>query len=169
MVTTGMDYNELELQFLRQVFRQFDTNETGHLQVDEFVKLIDALAKAKAFPERSAAPSGSLDDSVIKAVFAYYDVNADGKLSFQEIYTWWTSPDRFRFFTGDQARLLKKAHQLFETYSVLNGGKCMTFSEFESLLSDKMIEHDESVFDHLDKDGDGLMSFREFAGWLNWF
>ncbi len=155
-----MDDNEKELQFLRQVFHKFDTDNTGYLEAEQFVNLIDALAHH--VPEIE-----SVDPLVVKAVFAYYDIDGNGKLSFQEIYSWWISSDRFKFFVGDKARLLKRARQLYVTYAKGEGG--MSFAEFESLLDDLQIRHDEAAFDELDDDGDGLMGFAEFIDWLDWF
>lgn len=155
-----MDDNEKELEFLRQVFRKFDTDDTGYLEDEQFVRLIRALTHH--VPEIE-----SVDSSIAKAAFAYYDVSGDGKLSFQEVYAWWISDDRFVFFVGDKARLLKRARQLYVTYAKGEGG--MSFTEFEALLDDMQIQHDESAFDEIDDDGDGLMSFTEFIDWLDWF
>lgn len=151
-----------ELDYLRQVFCKFDTDNSGYLNADQFVNLINALAEFT--PELSRVP----DPQVSRCVFAYYNTKLKGLLSFKEVYNWWVSPNRFYYF-GDKAGLVKKAYGLFKKYAVLNGDKGICYTEFESLLFDNQLDHDEGAFDKLDNDENGLMSFREFANWLGWF
>jgi len=155
-----MDSAEIELQFLRRVFVKFDTDNTDKLTENEFTNLISALS--------SHVTDISVDPTVVKAVFAYYDSDVDKLLSFQDVYRWWISPLRFEFFKGEKARLITKAMQTFNTYSKENNGK-LSFTEFETLLEDLYFYHSDTIFDEIDVDGDGLVSFTEFADWLGWF
>jgi len=155
-----MENNEKELEFLRQVFKKFDTHNTGYLDSDEFHNLIVGVAK-------QVTTLNHTDISTTEAAFAYYDRNRDGKLSFQEIYKWWISEKRFRFFMGDCAGLIKKARQIYKSYAKTST-KGMTFAEFERLLDDLKIQHEETAFDNIDTDDDGLVSFTEFFDWLKW-
>lgn len=151
-----------ELFLLRHVFRKHDNDDSGYLSVDQFVNLIESVSRHA--PEINAT---AIRPSVSQAVFSYIDKNDDGKMSFQEFYLWWTSPNRFRFFIGEKPSLLSKAYELFSRYS--GGMKTLSYNNFERLLDDLNIPHDDQTFDALDEDGDGLMNFTEFVDWLGWF
>lgn len=63
------------------------------------------------------------------------------------------------------------------TSSLENESRKMTLKEFTKLLEDikiaegisNEIEDERDVFDNIDTDGDGVLSFKEFCAWLNWF
>lgn len=157
-----MDVSDQEIEFLRKVFRKFDTLNTGYLDASQFAKFIKTLSKQ--------IPEISVDNTICEAVFAFYDKDNNKRLSFEEIYAWWISHDKFQYFTGQKSILMKKARQLFMKYAEnINNSSGMTFSEFESLLYDHNKHHDESAFDNIDKDEDGVISFTEFVQWLGWF
>ena len=42
----------------------------------------------------------------------------------------------------------------------------MNFIEFENLIDEYNLHQKESTFDDMDKNDDGLMSFREFVNWF---
>lgn len=44
----------------------------------------------------------------------------------------------------------------------------MSYSQFETLLENKNIPHDETTFDAHDANNDGMMNFYEFVRWLGW-
>jgi Ca2+-binding EF-hand superfamily protein len=106
-----------------------------------------------------------LDSAVINAVFMYYDTNNDSLLSFEELRVWWSSPKKFAIFTGDISQILKKARNLFLSH-IGKDAKQMNFIEFENLIDEYNLHQKESTFDDMDKNDDGLMSFREFVNWF---
>lgn len=150
-----------EVEFLRQIFKKFDIDDTGYLEEKEFIKLMEVL-------KRHAEEITCMNERVAKAVFAYYDVNCDGRISFKELCNWWMSKERFnKFFVTKKCKLLVSTHEIFKKYAP--NGKTMTYTNFERLLGDLRLAHDEYTFDILDEDQDGLMNFREFIDWLKWF
>lgn len=160
-----MNVSDQEVDFLRKVFKKFDTLNTGYLNTLQFTKLIKTLARQV---------SGIIiDNTICEAVFAYYDKDNNKRLSFEEIYSWWISRDKFKYFMEPKATLMKKARLLFTRYAIScstdnNSPNGMIFSEFESLLFDHNKHHDESAFDNIDIDEDGIISFTEFVHWLGW-
>jgi len=157
-----MDYNDQELEYLREVFKRLNSDGSGNLSLKDFTDLINIFAKQ--VPEIEF-----LDTIVIDGVFSYFDIDHDKRLSFQEFYSWWISPNRFKFFIGDVARLMKKARQLYSTYSKKNNNKGISFKEFETLMEELEIPYNNDSFDNLDTNEDGLMNFPEFVDWLKWF
>ena len=155
-----MNVSDQEIDFLRKVFKKFDTLNTGYLDNLQFTKLIKTLSRQ--------VPEIIVDNTICEAVFAYYDKDNNKRLSFDEIYSWWISHDKFKFFMGNKAILMKKARQLFTKYAISTNANGMLFLEFESLLFDYNKYHDESAFDSIDKDEDGIISFTEFVHWLGW-
>lgn len=152
--------DDKELEFLKKVFNKFDTKKTGSLTAEEYTKFVKTLSKQ--------IPTLESDNQICEAIFASLDRDHNGVLSFDEIKQWWISHDKFKNFIGKRAELMKKARGLFLKYSGTTVKKGMNFDEFEKLLSDHKINHDESTFDMIDKDEDGLISFKEFMDWLNW-
>jgi Ca2+-binding EF-hand superfamily protein len=155
-----MNVETKEIEFLKKVFKKFDANNTGHLSADQYTKFVKTLSKQ--------IPELEIDAQICEAIFASLDKDRNGVLSFEEIRQWWVTHDKFKNFIGKRAELMKKARALFLKYSGTNVKKGMNFSEFEKLLMDHKINHDESAFDLIDKDEDGLISFNEFIEWLNW-
>ncbi len=151
---------EQEAQYLRQIFDRYDADKDGNLNAEEFGKLVNVFVK-------KMGDNKPVDLIIIKAGHTYYDTHSRGVLSFMDVYEWWSYSDRFKLFTGEPARLLHKGYQLFCAYARGKGGQ-MTFNDFERLLEDKKIAHKESTFDGIDRNDDGLVSFREFFDWLHW-
>lgn len=146
-----------EIKFLRQVFKNFD-NETGSLNPSQFVDLVRALAV-------HVKDIKDVDDYTIMSVHKYYDTDNDEKLSFQEVYSWWVSSNKFKLLSGVAAKHISKANRLYSSYA---SGTQLTYNEFEELLEYLKLEHNELCFDEIDDNSDGLLSFREFCNWLNW-
>jgi Ca2+-binding EF-hand superfamily protein len=126
----------------------------------EFNKLVLALAA-------HVKEIKHVDGYVIQSVHRYYDTDNDGKLSFDEFYIWWKYSDKFKLMHGDAGRHISKANHLYTSHAKSENNQ-LTYDEFEGLLHSLKVEHGEDYFDEIDKDGNGLMSFREFFDWLKW-
>jgi Ca2+-binding EF-hand superfamily protein len=151
-----------DLDILRSVFNRYDKSRTGSLSSSEFVLFLTRLGKHVKELEQI----GNTEIiSVAKAVFALFDKDCDGRMTFDEFCLWFNSSENCSYFTGEKAFLLRKAYDL---YTSASSGR-MTHSQFNDLLDKLGIEHTEYDFDALDNDEDGLLSFSEFCNWLNWF
>lgn len=69
-----------QLDQLRDVFDQFDADDDGHIDQDEFVKLLDHLG-AELTPK----------EAVIG--FSLIDVDENGTIEFGEFAAWWAEQD----------------------------------------------------------------------------
>lgn len=152
---------EDEIRMLRTIFNRFDTSQkgvkSGYLTCDRFVSFIKALSEY-------VIDLKNIDNYVIKSVYKYLDKSGDGKLSFDEIREWWISPNKYKLFI-EKSDPLVKANKLYSKYATSSQ---LSYDQFEKLLTFLNITHHESVFDEIDKDGDGLLSFCEFVDWLGW-
>lgn len=146
---------------LRNIFNKFDTSQKGrlgYLDCEKFVSFIKTLSEY-------VVALKNIDTYVIKSVYKYLDKSGDGKLSFDEIYEWWLSPSKYELFNSEKSQLLVKAYKLYSKYATSSQ---LSYDEFEKLLLFLKLSHHESIFDEIDKDGDGLLSFCEFVDWLGW-
>lgn len=141
---------------LKKIFKKFDEDEKKYLTERQFRHLIYKFSKYTKIK--------NIDRKTISVIFNYY--TKDGKLTFEQLKKWWNGK-QFELFSNKNIKLLRKARKLFDKYTKKYENS-MTYHEFEKLLDDRDISHDESVFDRLDTDGDGLMNFKEFVKWLGW-
>jgi len=154
-----------ETESLRKIFNIYDDKRVGYITAIQFLELIKAVSKY-------APEIKTIDDKICDAVFAYYDIDEDGKLSFDEVYGWWASNEKFSFFIGNKAVLMKKARHLYLKYAERdnsNNIQGIKFESFEKMLDDLNIQHNDNTFDTIDTNDDGLISFVEFVKWLKWF
>jgi hypothetical protein len=102
----------------------------------------------------------------------------DQVMTLGEFKEWWSSTEKFSYFTGKKSKNVSKAYELYKRYSsvkTLNTStenfkaRRMTLKEFLKLLEDLKIEAEDDGFYQIDSDGDGTLSFKEFCAWLNWF
>lgn len=151
-----------DLAVLRSAFNKYDEDKSGSLSNSEFIMFLKRLG-------RYVNDLKGVEESTANAVFALLDKNADGRLTFNEFCTWWISDasEKYTYFTGDTAPLLRKAYNLYKLST--RGEGRMSYNQFENLLDKLGIEHTDYDFDDLDQDEDGLLSFPEFCDWLNWF
>lgn len=153
----------MEEDYFGQLFKKFAKNN-DHLTLEQFKNLIKALSKHE--PELNYTIKSLECDYIIKAVFLYYCLDSYDKLSFQETYNWWISSNKYYFFSKKKSESLVKAKRLYMAHTKNNK---MTYDEFENLLEHLKINQPENTFDNIDKNEDGLVSFREFFDWLNWY
>jgi len=149
--------DEDEINVLKNIFAEFD-GDSGYLTCNQFVSFITALS---AYEKELKI----FENYTINSVYKYLDKDGDDKLSFSEIYKWWTMPKKYELFSEKSAPLINKANKLYSSYSKKS---TMTYDEFEQLLEFLKVDHNESTFDQIDKNEDGLMSFDEFFDWLGW-
>jgi len=145
---------------LKAVFSKYDTKSTGFLSLQQFILLVTRLAKY--VPELHG-----IEFSTAQSSFALFDRDADKHLSLKEFKDWWRSKDKYTFFEGEKAILLRKAYALYKEYTGENSA--MNLYEFSQMMETLGITYKETDFDLLDRNEDGLISFDEFCKWLNWF
>jgi len=153
--------NDDDLAILRSAFNRYDRDHTGSLSSSEFVLFLTRLGK-------HVKELKGVETSTAKAVFAFLDKDADGRMTFDEFCMWWLddASGRYGYFTGEKSRLLRKAYDLYSTHASSGG---MTYHQFDNLLDQLGIEHTDYDFDALDENDDGVLSFPEFCEWLQWF
>lgn len=145
---------------LRAVFDRYDTESSDCLRLQQFILLVAKLGKY--VPELKG-----VEFSVAQSAFTLFDRDGDKCLSFNEFKDWWLSEDRYSYFSGEKAKLLRKAYILYTRYT--RGETLMTLPEFSKMMESLGIRYKESDFDILDRNEDGVIDFNEFCRWLNWF
>lgn len=181
----GDSSDERNQAIVEDVFEKFSKDDL--LSRGQFVKIMIKLSDH--VPE--------LRGFEFKKADLAFNLFASGKyMTLLDFKRWWCSSDKFSYFIGKKSRLLTRAYSLYtryslkvskpedlrisisETTSLENENRKMTLKEFTKLLEDiriaegltEIIEEDErDVFDNIDTDGDGVLSFKEFCAWLNWF
>jgi len=152
---------EDDTTILLSVFNKYSTDKSDSLSLKQFVRLISRLGK-------HVKELQGVEFSTAQAVFAVFNKEHNGKLTFDEFEEWWKSSDSdgYKYFTKDKSKLLRKAFRLYNKYTT---DGAMTFAEFENMMDELDLPHTELSFDLLDTDDDGLLSFGEFCEWLHWF
>lgn len=152
-----------DLTVLKSVFKKYDSDGNGYLNLKEFILFLVRLGKHVKELRKISSETAS-------AVFALIDKNGDGKINFHEFCEWWNidTSNRYGYFTGEKKELLKKSYGLYRQYSSKDGSG-LTFEQFGKMMDTLGIEYDEEDFDSIDTDYDGILSFEEFCRWLNWF
>lgn len=154
------------LVVLRGVYNKYAHEPNLGLTLPEFKRLCNRLAtKMEGFDARIAEPA-----------FALFDRSRSGRLTFEDFTVWWHRSHERKIMCGEKFRLLQQAFGIFRAYNTENrqGADDLTYAlttaQFCLLLEGLGItETDDSIFDSLDEDGDGLISFEEFCAWLDWF
>ena len=153
------------LVVLRDVYNKYAHEPNLGLTLPEFKRLCNRLAtKMEGFDAKIAEPA-----------FALFDHSLSGRLVFEDFTEWWHRSHERKIMCGEKFRLLQQAFGIFQAYNTTRQGTnalthTLTSDQFHNLLEGLGItEADDSVFDRLDEDGDGLVSFEEFCAWLDWF
>jgi len=150
-----------EYLILRSVFDKYDKQNKQFLTKLEFIHLVRRLTK-----HVKSLQNVNIKDE-ISAVFNLFDFNGDGVMSFDEFKKWWFDKNKYTYFIGEKAVLLRKAYSLYQHYASNELG--MTLSNLKTMLNDLGISSKKDDFENLDTDRDGILSFKEFCTWLNWF
>lgn len=169
--SSGDSSDERNDAIIEDVFNHYSSSN-GRMSRSNFSLVIARLSNH--VPELKG-----IEMKTTEAAFNLFS-NGGHYMSIAEFKRWWCSDDRFSYFAGKKSVRLSKAYKLYKKYSTVKSinsstGNAMTrrmnISEFMKLLEDMKIdnENEKDEFDQLDEDGDGVLSFREFCAWLNWF
>ena len=150
-----MDVNE---RVLRTVFAKFDEDKTGYLNKQQFTRFLIKLSKYN--------PTVAIESDNINALFLLFDSDHDDKLSYDDFSRWWNSGT-----LRVPAELLSKAYSLYIDHSsqIRQGGRGMNINQFEEMMGRLRLRYQEEMFDQIDSNEDGLLTFDEFVKWLKWF
>jgi len=70
------DFPEEKQQELRKLFNQYDKDQNGRIDWDEFCHMLDELTGDKTLQEKSEA-------------FNLIDIDHNGQINFEEFSEWW--------------------------------------------------------------------------------
>lgn len=70
------ELNRRQLVELKEVFKRFDKDQNGYIDLDEFQEVLHALGEDPP-------------DPVVEFNFSVIDQNEDGVVNFQEFSKWW--------------------------------------------------------------------------------
>lgn len=146
---------------IMKVFDRFDKNKKGYLTRTEFNQFIRTLSSL--FDKNLFISSEKFSN----ALFDYLNNNGKNKLKYRDFERWWSvsNEERYYFFIPDKKKKIIKAHRLYKFYTK---HKDMNFHEFMNMVAEMNLNYSDYDFDILDRDNDGLLSFREFCNWLNY-
>ncbi|CAD8095363.1 unnamed protein product [Paramecium sonneborni] len=153
---------------IEDIFKNFDKDQQGDLDFDEFTKLC-----------RTVAPA--LKNEEIQVVFNKFDKNNDKKISFDEFkreLSYGTDQDskfnpakeKANKILSELVRIVKqnnlKIEQIFQNFDK-NKNQKLELAEFQQLCkvmdNSSTIEEQTLVFQLVDKNQDNLVDFQEFA------
>lgn len=142
---------------LRHIFNKFDTEHKGYLTRTQFIRMLIRLKKLRGKEVEHA-----------KTAFEIFDIDGNEQLSFNEFLEWWKCKNRYDYIFGKRADKIGKIYKLFSKYS--KEGQMNSYN-FYSLQTENIdgslsIESTGEVFDTLDTDNDGTISFPEFLEWM---
>lgn len=154
---------------LRKVFNKFDTDRTGSLSRRQFIRMLIKLQK-------TVSNLRGMEMKRAEIAFEIFDTNHDNELSFSEFVEWWTCNDRYSYICGEKADTLATAYKIFTKFSTVapGGHRRMTAYEFYNMQTelngeDVNMESTDEVFEEIDADGNGSITFDEFVEWTEWF
>lgn len=166
----GQDIRSL----LEILFDRYDRNHDNVLDINEFVKLLVHIQK------KTDSPIKDMTIEAAKAVFnlliSIHKKN-NSVLSFEEFVEWWLRDDKYEILVGKKSKKIIKAYKIFKEFSYIhtneNGIREVMspreFYEMNNAFDDTITyEASEQVFDSIDNDGNGLITFKEFLDWLEW-
>lgn len=144
-----------------KVFNRFDKDMKGYLTRDEFYRFIQTLSSL--FDKKMCISNEMFSN----ALFDYLNTNGKHKLRYNDFLKWWSlsNEKRYHFFVPDNKKKIIKAHRLYRYYTK---SKDMNYHEFMNMVAEMNLNYSDYDFDILDRDRDGLLSFREFCDWLRY-
>jgi len=144
-----------------KVFNRFDKPGKGYLTRDEFFQFIQTLSSL--FDKKINISNKIFSD----ALFDYLNNNGKDKLPYKDFKKWWSlrNEERYYFFIPDKKKKIIKAHRLYRYYTK---HKDMDYHEFMNMVAEMNLNYSDYDFDILDRDRDGLLSFKEFCDWLKY-
>jgi calmodulin len=134
-------------QLISDIFDMFDKNENGTIQASELHSVLESLGRS------------STDDDVNQFLMKL-DVNANGVISKDEFIS---AVDEIYSFPQSTVDEVVQAFQIFD----INGTGKITVDEMKTILLKFTNEFNEDdvneIFDLIDVDQDGKVSYAEFA------
>nr|XP_012553891.1 probable calcium-binding protein CML25 [Hydra vulgaris] len=141
---------------LKSLFNKYDVNGDECLDAKELASLL-------------TTDIGLSEEQAETYIYILYK-NGKTFISFEEFQDWMNNNDNLKDVT-DATRYyyLRKAIEMFQRYDS-NDNFSLDREELRLLLLETggKEEHLEITLKQLDKDGNGLISFKEFLEWLNW-
>lgn len=109
-----------------------------------------------------------VDPELVKAFFALVDRDCDGKISYMEFAGWWKSEfsQRSRYRVFESREIFRAGWRLFQRFAI---GRSIPYRRFEYMMDYLRIHLDDTDFDVLDVNADGVLSFSEFSDWIKWY
>lgn len=109
-----------------------------------------------------------IDDSELETLVKELDDNNDGYLQFDEFYKWYGNNDKFHKFEG-AIKTARRISEIFKFYDK-DGAGYLSKKEFKIFYKEFVLMEDiknplsaKSVFQIVDKNNDGKVSFNEFV------
>ena len=134
-------------QLINDIFDMFDKNENGTIQASELHSVLESLGRS------------STDDDVNQFLMKL-DVNANGVISKEEFIS---AVDEIYSFPQSTVDEVVQAFQIFD----INGSGKITVDEMKTILLKFTNEFNEddvnAIFELIDVDQDGKVSYAEFA------
>lgn len=139
--------SQAEADEIKRVFQSVDGDGDGSLDATEFAQALDSVGP----------PVDQLSNEQRIEMFSAADVDDSGRMDYEEFQTW--------------VRRARDCVTTFRTADADDNGQ-IDFREWQRMvaaLTQVPVARDEldDVFDKLDVDGDGLVSFAEFARWMD--
>lgn len=142
---------------LKSLFDRYDSDKNGKLNKEELY----------AFLENDLG----LNTQQAETYLLLFDKDADGSISYKEFENWFRSGEKFESI-NDLTRYyyLQKMVEFFKKYDT-DHNNAIDQNELRQLFEEyggKDRNTVEGFMKQLDLDGNGLVSFEEFACWLHW-
>eukprot|EP00928_Gymnodinium_smaydae_P053942 TRINITY_DN3780_c0_g5_i1.p1 TRINITY_DN3780_c0_g5~~TRINITY_DN3780_c0_g5_i1.p1 ORF type:complete len:474 (-),score=78.58 TRINITY_DN3780_c0_g5_i1:66-1451(-) len=166
-----MREGEEEVNTIAEVFRQFDADGSGTITRDELVHVMRDLC-------------GDLPKADIDRIMDEVDTNGDGEIDYDEFAAWLTKPAAASKSASDAIVDYSAALRLlFDVYDRDGNGhiELKEFTECHGIVVAALNMHlgdsakvdtlncsldAETVFEHIDSDGNKQLSFSEFLEWM---
>ena len=140
----------IDLNDAKAVFKRFDTNSNGVLDLDEFTSYLTvvftALSDTPAFQVHGASAE-QMALATALTCFEEADLNHDGALTFDEFLNW------FEQSTGAKATAMPPEEEYYEPLAASAAGKIH-------------VDDARAVFDTVDVDRNGVLDIGEFTDYL---
>jgi len=137
---------------VRSLFDKYDQDRSGYISKTEMKNLLDDLGLREA----------------VDVVVALIDQDSNGKIVFDEFFSWWEKKEKLDNLTGSRYDILQSAWEMFLKYDTDKSGT-LTRDEYISLCKDLGYSSQaETGFATIDTDNSGKINFQEFLNWLRW-
>ena len=114
----------------------------------------------------------AMDEETEEVAWVSIELDGDGKISYEEFATWWTTDDRWAHLQLSEAEIanLVQVHDYFRYYDQSSTGTLtkLEFSNVYSYMTESgyLMDDFEDVFEEIDTDKDGTINYNEFIVWM---